>query len=206
MVQLFFWFISVVATLQRLFRQKDDNLSNTHDLVKLIQKRTRLEKFQDFFFHSLAHPLAIVITLLYWSMKLYDPRLLSGTGTGTVPDTPAALDHIVHTVVSVSCFIEFFLTYHKRPAWYYNIICPLLLLLVWILFHEYLKAYHHFAVYNVLNTTFYTLVICVIAIVIVIIICLVLSKLHSIYWTEKRINNFQLSPKLRSLNGRSYHA
>lgn len=88
-----------------------------------------------------------------------------------------------------------------------NIICPLFLLLIWILFDEYLKAYHGFAVYNVLNTTFYTLVICVVAVICVLVICLVLTKLHYLYWTERRIDAFQLSPKLRGLSRRSsYHA
>lgn len=61
MVQLFFWFISVLVTAQRFFKLKDCNSSsNCVDLIRLIKERTGLQKFQDLIFHSLAHPLAIV--------------------------------------------------------------------------------------------------------------------------------------------------
>lgn len=106
----------------------------------------------------------------------------------------------------MSCFIEFFLTYHRRPAWYVNLVCPLALLLVWVLFDEYLKYYHGFAVYSVLTTTTWTLVVCIVAIVCVALICLVLTKLHHLYWTEAHVDRFQLSPNLRSVGRRSYHA
>lgn len=111
-----------------------------------------------------------------------------------------------HTFVSVSCFFEFFLTYHRRPAWYTNLIGPLGLLLIWVLFDEYLKYYHGFAVYNVLTTPTWTLVICLVAIACVCLICLCLTKLHYVYWTETQIERFQLPPKLRSVSKRSYHA
>ena len=106
----------------------------------------------------------------------------------------------------MSCFFEFFLTFHWRPAWYFNLIGPLALLLVWVLFDEYLKYYHGFAVYNVLSTPLWTLVICLVAIACVCLICLVLCRLHRIYWTENHIDRFQLPPNLRSVNRRSYHA
>ena len=64
MIQLTFWFIGILATAQRLYKYKADNLSinlsNSDELIQFIQKRTDLQKFQDVFFHSLAHPLAIV--------------------------------------------------------------------------------------------------------------------------------------------------
>lgn len=152
------------------------------------------------------HPLAIVVTLLYWGMKMIDPTLLSATAAQGVPETPPIIDHIVHTFVTVSCFIEFFLTYHRRPAWYVNLICPLALLLVWVLFDEYLKYYHGFAVYNVLTTPTWTLIICLVAIACVCLICLVLTRLHYLYWKEDRKDSFQLPPSLRNVNRRSYHA
>jgi len=96
MVQLLLWFVSVIVAAQRLFKFRDDhkNLSNSIELhIDEIKNRTKLQIFQDFYFHALAHPLSIVITLLYWSMKLYDPSLLSASSPN-VPDTPIILDHI----------------------------------------------------------------------------------------------------------------
>lgn len=65
MVQLTFWFLSVIVSVQKLLKFKDLNDTDPSELIKRIQHRTILQKIQDVIYHSLAHPLAIVSLIVY---------------------------------------------------------------------------------------------------------------------------------------------
>lgn len=78
-----------------------------------ILKRPWIRKCKDFLFASLAFPLALHVTILFWSMYFNDRETV-------LPEKfqhifPAWLNHAVHTNITIFILVELFVLHRKYP-------------------------------------------------------------------------------------------
>lgn len=84
-------------------------------LVKGAEKiKSQVNKLKNYFFTVLVAPMALVVTITFWSFWLVDRELIFPRVMDQV--LPAWVNHSLHTTTSVLVLMEMYLSFHKYPA------------------------------------------------------------------------------------------
>lgn len=131
-------------------------LAFTNDFIgtnePLIKVYSRLTSLKDFVFGTFAFPLALNVSILFWSLYAFDRQLVFPKEVDAF--FPSWLNHILHTNIAVFVIIEMLILYHQYPSrkegftWLMTIMVSYL---VWIFITRFFAGRFAYPILDVLN-------------------------------------------------------
>ncbi|KAL1122080.1 hypothetical protein AAG570_003486 [Ranatra chinensis] len=86
------------------------------DIVPGCQKvKEKVYKLSDFIFTAIATPMALMVTLVFWSIYLIDRELIFPKVIDLV--MPPWINHSIHTMNTLLALGDMYLVSHKYPSW-----------------------------------------------------------------------------------------
>ncbi|XP_073978034.1 androgen-dependent TFPI-regulating protein-like [Rhodnius prolixus] len=90
-------------------------LQHLLSLLSAHKIKDKLTKYSDYIFTSIATPMALMVSIVFWSIFLYDRELIFPKVLDQV--IPVWINHSIHTFNSAIAIIDMFFINHKFPSW-----------------------------------------------------------------------------------------
>uniref|UniRef100_A0A224XWB4 Putative beta-2-glycoprotein i n=1 Tax=Panstrongylus lignarius TaxID=156445 RepID=A0A224XWB4_9HEMI len=90
-------------------------LQHLLSLLSANKIKDKLTKYSDYLFTSIATPMALMVSIVFWAIFVFDRELIFPKVLDQV--IPVWINHCIHTFNSVIPVVDMFLINHKFPTW-----------------------------------------------------------------------------------------